>query len=214
MKKLIKISLIIFSILTYSCSSFNKKNSNVGNESNNDLAFYADSIFQTNWQPRNIGENIIGIYSTDTPPLYCVLKITKDSIVYLNRKSKRYNILLSDTFKISLVSRQKPMAFRLQNTLKGSGTKFFDSCYSNNGFIIFHNDTNYLLFYKSIDENGNTIKFPESDYITSYFTDLYSLDIEKRIIEYYFDSQIAELPKLRYELPDSIFKRKSTRKRW
>jgi len=213
MKQLIKITFITFVILLYSCSSIKQKNSNMGNNDNNVVLFPSDSIFQANWKPRNISENIIGIYSADTPPLQCILKVTKDSIVYLNRESKRNNILLLDTFRISAISKQKPMVFKSQNISNESNTSIFDTCYSNNGFILFYNNTNYLLFYKTIDENGNAIKFPESGYFGFYFSDLYSTGIEKRIIDYYFDPQISKLPKLKYELPDSIFKKSSIHRR-
>lgn len=213
MKKLIIIYIVIFGILIYSCSSIKQKNISTINDDNNVVMFRADSIFQECWKPRDIGENIIGIYSTDTPPLQCILIVAKDSIVYLKRESKRYNLLLLDTFRISIISKQKPNVFKLKDSLNKSNPSIFDTCYSSNVFFLFQNDTNYLLFYKTIDENGNTIKFPESDYFGFYFTSLFSTGIEKRIIEYYFDPQIAKLPKLKYEIPDSIYKKLSTHRK-
>jgi len=214
MKKLFINTIILLFILITSCNLIKQRNNKANDEIEVDEVSQSEEVFKNKWQPRIINNNIIGFYITKTPPLICGFKITKDSLAYLERYSYRYNIFIYDTLKISTISKQEPTIINFNSICIKSSNHFFDTAYYNNGFLLFKNDTNYLMFYKLIDEEGNLIDLPEYDIFEElYFSYLHVSGIEKRIIEYYFDPQIAELPKLEYVLPDSIFKKLSTRKR-
>ena len=190
--------VILFIIFVCSCNSLKNRNKEA-NHYNND-PYNAEQIFKEKWIPRKIKNNIVGHYTARTPPLSCNIDITKDSLVYLERTSLRYDIFLYDTLKIAALSLNKPLKFKLSSICVKPSDQIFDTAYYDNGFLLFKDNRNYLLFYKTSDEKGNYIALPEfKDWMELYFGYLHASGIEKKIIDYYFDPNFSKLPKLEYK---------------
>ena len=183
-------------LLFFSCTSFKTEKTT---EERHDI----DSTYEKYWKGIVLNTSIIGSYISETRPLNCQLNINPDSSGYLLYESKKYNLKYTDTFYVRIDSSDKERRFYADTNIY---FKSFNTIYFKNGFILLVNDDNYLMFYKIRDSKGNYIKLPEIEEMDMYLSYLKSFGIEERIIRENFGLKYSQFTKIKYEVPDSIYK--------